>query len=468
MPRYSPSTKYDIVPQIVHLRAFYAYPEEYVVRPPYQRKTVWNRSRKQGLLDSLFRGYYIPNLVMREVRLGEDSTKWEVVDGQQRIATVQAFFADEIDLPDTLKDVHGALPGKRYSELPVDIRRFVDEVLAYKVDLIKGIQDPRNPEHQQIAASIFWRLQQGETLNYMEIAHARLSSLARNFVVKYADDQRFDYQVYAPVDTNPDKHAFFSIIARNNDRMQHLALLTRFLIFEEQDGPADIRDADIMKYIDKYQRPDGIGNESMDSMPHARRALATMQTFYDVFKDDPMVADGSGMRELSIEYFILSAYLLLRHLTKYYVFGESEREIFAEFLVDFHLRWRADRHDVDTDILTFSDNRQQTAGEIEVRDQIIRQAFFSFASARGKKLRAKDGNRVFSEYERIYIYRRDNGLCQICLAEGKSEHEARVPWRQYQADHVLPHALGGQTLVDNAQVLCAYHNQQKGARLGTP
>ncbi|NLF02043.1 MAG: DUF262 domain-containing protein [Anaerolineales bacterium] len=467
MPKYSPQTKYDIVPQIVPLRRFRLYPENYVVRPPYQRKSVWSKAMQQGLLDSLFRRYYIPNLVMREVRLGEDSTKREVVDGQQRIATVQAFFAGDVVLPDTLKDVNPALPGKRYSDLPADIREFVDDDLTYNIDLIKGIQDPKKPEDQEIAAAIFWRLQQGETLNYMEKAHARLSSLARNFVVKYADDQQFDYNAYAPVDDNPDKHRFFSVIARNNDRMQHLALLTRLLILEEQEGPADIRDANIMEYIDDYLRPDGIGNDSMETMPHAKRVLGVMNAFYNTFKDDPMVVDGGGMRELRIEYFILSVYLVLRHLTKYYVFSEPERKLFSAFVIEFHRRWRADRHDVDTDILTFSDNRQQTTSEIEIRDQIIRQAFFRFAEKRGQELRTKDENRAFSEYERIAIYRRFNGLCQQCLREGKPEQEARVAWRQYQADHVIPHSQGGPIALENAELLCAYHNLHKGATVAS-
>jgi 5-methylcytosine-specific restriction endonuclease McrA len=38
-----------------------------------------------------------------------------------------------------------------------------------------------------------------------------------------------------------------------------------------------------------------------------------------------------------------------------------------------------------------------------------------------------------------------------------------VGWREYDADHVIPHSKGGQTSVVNAQLLCRYHNQQKGA-----
>lgn len=75
----------------------------------------------------------------------------------------------------------------------------------------------------------------------------------------------------------------------------------------------------------------------------------------------------------------------------------------------------------------------------------------------------KDERRAFNESERIFVYRMDEGLCQACLEEGKPEVEARVPWREYEADHVVPYAKGGPTEVANAQVLCRYHNRQKGA-----
>ncbi len=403
MPMFNPQTEYDVIPKKFPIRDFHDYKEEFVVRPPYQRKNVWSTKKQQSLLDSLFRRYYVPKIVIREVRLNGDRTVSEVIDGQQRIHTVQRFLADELSLPSTLKDIHPELAGARYSSLSSDVRRFIDRELVYDADLVKGIDNPREPKHQKIATEIFWRLQQGESLNYMEIAHSRLSSLARNFVVKYADDQQFDFEHYVPIDSNPDKHPFFSVIDRNNDRMQHLALLTRLLLIEESDGPAHIKDTNVMEYVDKWQRTDGIGNYSLESEPHAKRVLRYMTAYYDVFKDDPMLNQNGGMKEFRIEYFIISVYLLLRHLLKYYVFDEAERRLFHNFVTDFHERWRSGKHETDTDILVFSDNRQQTMGETQVRDRIIRQVFFEYVLARGHQMLTKDDRRMFSEADRIRI-----------------------------------------------------------------
>ena len=173
---FDPSRDYQINPGTTKIRDFHEYEEEFVTRPPYQRKTVWSSAKEQSLLDSIVRGYYVPKLVLRTVRLTPETTVKEVVDGQQRITTVQRFYSNEIRLPKSLKSVNSKITGKTYSQLFADVRRYIDRQ-DFHVDVISNIEDPRNPEHQRLATEIFWRLQQGESLNQMEVAHARLNSL---------------------------------------------------------------------------------------------------------------------------------------------------------------------------------------------------------------------------------------------------------------------------------------------------
>lgn len=170
------------------------------------------------------------------------------------------------------------------------------------------------------------------------------------------------------------------------------------------------------------------------------------------------------MKEFKVEYFIISIVLLLRHLLKHYVFREEQREWFHGFVLEFYQRWKT-KDANDTDIIAFSDSRQQSQGEIEIRQRLIRQNYFEWVANQGHEMRVRDQRRTFNEAERIRIYRRDRGLCQKCLEEGKTEIEAYVPWREYDADHVLPHAEGGHTSIENARVLCRYHNRAAGARL---
>ena len=414
----------------------------------------------RDLLDSLFRRFYVPKIVIREVQLGDQEVVNEIIDGQQRIAVAQEFYQDKLPLPKSLADISADLPGKLRSQLPVSVKRFVDKKFVYDADIVTGIEDPRNPEHQQVAAEIFWRLQQGETLTYMEVAHARLSSLPRNFVVKYADDIGFDYERYQPVDENPAKHRFFGVIDRNNTRMQHLALLTRLLILEEADGPTDIKNTNVMEFIEQRQTADGVGNLSYERTQVARATLSNMTAFYGVFQRDPLVTTGGPMKEFGVEYFIISFYLLLRHLRKHYVFERAESELFRQFAIEFHQRWRAKGEE--TEILLFSDHRQQSANDIDIRDRILRHRFFEYVKRQEATMVVKDSRRAFSEAERIAVYRRDKGLCQECKRGGARDKRALVPWAQYDADHVVPHSKGGPTDPKNAQVLCRTHNLRKG------
>jgi hypothetical protein len=232
---FNPKQEYIIVPKEYPLKDFFDYKEEYIIRPAYQRKSVWSIKKQQDLFDSFIRRYYVPRLIIREVRLSDERTVNEVIDGQQRITAIIEFFDNMFKLPESLSDVHKDLVNKYYKDLTPELRRFVDKELTINIDIVKNIENPNNSAHQKVATEIFWRLQQGETLTFMEIAHAKLTSLSRNFIVKYSDDEEFDYDKYLPIDKNPNKHSFFFFFYRNNDRMQHLALLTRFLIIEEND-----------------------------------------------------------------------------------------------------------------------------------------------------------------------------------------------------------------------------------------
>ena len=461
---FNPKSEYIITSKEIGIKDFFDYSEDYITRPPYQRKAVWSRKKKQALMDSLFRRYYIPKLVIREVRLDENTTVFEIVDGQQRITSVQDFFDNKYKLPKSLLDLSEGLAGKYYKDLGTNVRKFIDKSLKYQADVIKSIDEPSNVEHQIIATEIFWRLQQGETLNYMEVAHAQLSSLSRNFVVKYADDLTFDYDKYRPIDSNSDKMPFFKLLNVDNSRMKHLQFMARFLLIEKNGGYAELGDKKITEFIEESKTSKGIGDYSYENNSYAIEVRKNLKVFYDIFKDDPMLDDKNGIREFSVEYFIISVYMLIRHLRMHYVLDKNTKETVRDFIYTFHKRWKTYEDSDDTDMLTFSNRRQQGEHDLEVRDRIMRQIFFEYLRDNNLELKEKDENRNFSELQRIIIYRNGKGFCQECLREGKPEKEAKVSWSEYQADHVLPHSKGGETIIENGELLCSFHNLSKGNR----
>ncbi len=462
---FNPKQEYLVVSKDFNIEDFHRYQDEFITRPPYQRKTVWSNYKKQSLMDSLFRKYYIPKLVIREVRIDDNKTINEIIDGQQRITTVQSFFSNEYKLPNSLNDIHSDLGGKFYNELSSDLRRFIDREMVFSADIVKNIEDPRNPEHQKVATEIFWRLQQGESLNFMEVAHAKLSSLSRNVVVKYSDDITFDFKNYKPIDKNKFKHPFFKILNKDNKRMEHLKFFTRFLIIEKHNGYAELKDSSVTEFINEYVQVDGIGNYNLENEEFVKNSLSVLNLIYDIFKTDPMLSEKNPIiKELSVEYFIISFYLLIRHLKRYYVIKDKEKLLLRNYFYEFYQRWwRNDSSDLD--IMDFSNNRQQSLNNLKIRDRIFRQLFFEFLQKGSEEFILKDENRAFNEGQRIAIYRRDKGLCQECLSEGKNEKESKVSWDNYQADHIFPHSKGGATLIENGQVLCTHHNQKKSDKI---
>jgi hypothetical protein len=250
--------------------------------------------------------------------------------------------------------------------------------------------------------------------------------------------------------------------------MQHLQYMARFLMLETKTGYADIGNKKMVEFINNEERDDGIGNLDYEKRPTAQNVIRTLNIFYNIFKDDPMLDSKNGIKEFSVEYFVISIYLLIRHLGKYYVIDDKAKEIIKNFVYDFHKKWREFASKLDNsngDLLNFCNRRQQGENDVEIRDIILRQMFFQYVADNNENMIEKDTQRNFSELQRIIIYRRDKGLCQQCLKEGRSENEAKVSWSNYQADHIFPHSKGGKTTIDNGMLLCTRHNLLKSDKV---
>lgn len=61
------------------------------LNPPYQRKFIWSLKDQQTLIDSILKGYAIPNIFLYEIEKGQ----FEMVDGQQRSRTILGFLENQ-------------------------------------------------------------------------------------------------------------------------------------------------------------------------------------------------------------------------------------------------------------------------------------------------------------------------------------------------------------------------------------
>ena len=336
---FAPKKDYTVSPDKIPLKHFHLYRDNFILRPPYQRKSnIWDMKKREVFLDSLCRGYYIPKIVLREVRFNDDEVKNEVIDGQQRIMTIIDFYKGKIKLPESLDsiDKDNKLINKKYDDLDANKRKWFDEDLFLDADIITNIEDKTNPEHLKKASEIFWRLQQGEPLTFMETLHSRLHSSVRNFVTKYADDISYDFEKYQPIEKNNKRHHFFDkVLDMPNKRMQHLLLLTRFLMIEFNKGAVELKKERVEEFFEKYHAKDTIQEDDFEKLEPVRGCLKLLNILYEIFKDDSIIDEKNGVKELKVEYFIISIYMLLRHLNDNYVFTKENYSIFRAFVANF-------------------------------------------------------------------------------------------------------------------------------------
>src|SRR5580700_8603109 len=101
--------------------------------PYWQRQKVWNREKKQRLIDSILRGWKLPKFYFIDVS-GES---YLVEDGQQRLNAIWEFFSNDLPLSDESAKQFGS---RFYRELPRKLMdSFDDFQIAY--DVISGATD---------------------------------------------------------------------------------------------------------------------------------------------------------------------------------------------------------------------------------------------------------------------------------------------------------------------------------------
>lgn len=128
--------------------------------PDYQRPPAWSRKQKQLLIDSILREYDIPKMYWRAVNR-PDGTKFEVIDGQQRLRSIWEYRAGAFGLPKDADPIGTvACAGKKYADLDMDISTIFD---AYAVDVVI-IDDAVENDFEDEVRDMFLRLQNGTTL----------------------------------------------------------------------------------------------------------------------------------------------------------------------------------------------------------------------------------------------------------------------------------------------------------------
>ncbi len=392
--------------------------------PDYQRPPVWSIAQKQLLIDTILRGYDIPKMYWR--RIGKNPDKYEVVDGQQRLRAIWEFMEGKFSLGKDADPINGydvkntCYVGKKNKVLEDDLRIIFD---TYALDVI--IMNDTNEEEVR---EMFLRLQNGTSLKAQEKRNA-LTGNMRDFVKKIA------------------AHKFFKNCNFDNVRYTYDLIAAQMIKIELNGGACNVKNADLNKMYKE--------NKAFDTNSQKAKKITKVLDF--LLKIFPKKTP-----ELE-RYSVLSLYLMLSYLIEKFVYKGLEKSI-REWFIEFETYRREQKKlnidECDPEIISYHEKTSHSTDSeesISSRNEYLLRKYFEY----NPKIEQKDNNRLFTHEQRLAIYRKDKGICQLKIkCKGK-----KCEWDNWEADHKKPWSKGGATTVENGQVACPECNNAKGASI---
>lgn len=126
----------------------------YRLSPEYQRRHRWAPGQQSRLIESLIMNVPVPPIFLYEY----DYSKYEVMDGLQRLTAIRAFYRDEFELTDLTQ--WPELNGRNYSELPEKVREGIDRRYLSSIILLK--ETAKNEEDAlRLKQMVFERINSG-------------------------------------------------------------------------------------------------------------------------------------------------------------------------------------------------------------------------------------------------------------------------------------------------------------------
>jgi hypothetical protein len=374
----------------------------------YQRPEVWSKDKKQKLIDSLLNGYDIGVIYIRSIE--DENYDYEVLDGQQRLRTIEQFINGEFKTDPSLSPHIGKIG---FEELKDNTDVYV-QWAAKKINFQKITRGDR-----EAVAEFFLRLQEGMELNTAEILNAVVGRM-REQVIEMSN------------------HGFFDKLGISDKRFRHRLLAAQAFNIE-------------LNGDFKRKSFPGMGRDQLRNMyethsnkvpRNAKSKVKRTLNFLDkTFQDASYITTQGDF---------LPIYMLVRYLKTNYAINGKEETI-EDFVEDFLTNVES------VDVKTAVDVPPEKRPYYNYRDARMSGALSSesfqkrFSVILGKYLETypdidqKDEQRAFDYGQKLAIYQRDNRECQQCGKEVNFE-EAEFHHRERYED-------GGPTTVDNGELV---------------
>jgi Protein of unknown function DUF262 len=202
------------------------------LRPEYQRRTVWDVPKRSLFIESLLLNIPIPPIFLFEHAL----SRYEVMDGQQRLSSVADFYENGFALKGLEK--WSELNGLRYRDLPETLQRGLDRRRISANVLLAESTKKKEFTRSDIRKLVFERLNTGgQTLNAQELRNCLYAGEFNDLLTRLAGNELFteiwEIPSYAE---NVDKHGVAAAVLRDNSlykRMLDCQIALRFFALRD-------------------------------------------------------------------------------------------------------------------------------------------------------------------------------------------------------------------------------------------
>lgn len=385
-------------------------------RPPYQRSPVWSASQKQLLIDSMLRGFNIPQLYLTKAQ-NADQYQWEVVDGQQRLRAIWEFFDGAYKLSEDSEPLgEHDIANKAFSELHPEIKnRLHGHSLSFVI-----LEEENEGEIEEM----FLRLQNGSSLNSAEKRNA-ISGELRDFVRDTASTHRL----------------FTGCVRFPDKRYAHHEIVAQMLRIEMQGGPAVITHTQLKPMYENGKRY----NKNSTEAKNIRRVLNFLARAFP--QKSP---------ELS-KVNVISLYTVASELLARFAISNRANE-FGEWFVGFEKNRHSSDPQEDSELYDYTLAVLQRTGSVAAQ-KTRREFLLKDLLKTMPDLKLLDDQRLFTHEQRLVIFSRSNGRC--VNPNDNPDCAVICTWDNWHADHIIPHSAGGPTTVENGQLLCPDCNLKK-------
>jgi 5-methylcytosine-specific restriction endonuclease McrA len=428
----------------------------------YQRGLKWSITQKQGLIDSLFRGYEIPVFYIHleekknTFTEGVEKTAW-IVDGQQRLEAIDQYCRNEFTLPDPRKARPGTMltpvdetnpptwAGKKFQELDDADRQQLLERKLWVVEITAMKNEVRE---------LFIRLQAGTPLTAQEKRDAWPGEFTE-FIIKHAGKPQhtlggspkpfFDLFKKQVKKISIDDSAAAHYVDKRADIRKFFAQLAMTVMLRERqeldfvDIQGDSINAFYLKNLDIPKGDAGAERvlnllDILDQLPNRDKLKEGKSFSFGMALHLALMVDSlnngdyvTDWRKSIINAFIEFKNDMLKSQQFFKETGES-----SPYHANFYR--------------LLSGAGSNTAKIIRHRHSFLLSEIYKKI-----KLIQKDPKRGFDTIEREIIWNRDGGKCQVPTCQRTGQ---KVSFKDAEIHHIIEHSAGGQTVLQNGILVC--------------